>query len=233
MNLTQSMEDYLEAIYLLKKRKGYVRIKDIVEILKISPPSVTEAVGSMIKKGFVEHERYGNIELTDIGAAEAERVYQKHKILFEFLSNILMVNENEAETDACSMEHYISKQTYERLVKFIEFVNSCETKPNWLNGYHYYLEKGEKPEYCRSRGGRTMNEKGLDELSINDKGKIIKIDAEKALKKKFLDMGFIPGTAVEVVGIAPLGDPIEVKLRGYKISLRKEEAKSILIEVVK
>ncbi len=233
MDLTQSMEDYLETIYLLKRRKGNVRIKDIVNALKIAPPSVTEAVGNMIKWGFVKHEKYGDIELTEKGIKEAERVYQKHKVLFEFLSNILMVNENEAETDACSMEHYISKQTYERFVKFIEFVNSCDTRPNWLKSFHYYLENGKKPEYCEGRGGRTMNEKGLDELSINDKGKIIKIDAEKALKKKFLDMGFIPGTAVEVVGIAPLGDPIEVKLRGYKISLRKEEAKSVLIEVVK
>lgn len=229
MDLTQSIEDYLETIYLIKNRKGQVRLKDIVEKLRIAPPSVTEAVGNMIKKGFVKHEKYGSIELTDKGIAEAERVYQKHRILFEFFSNILSVSEENAEIDACEVEHYISKETYEKLVSFIEFVNSCDTRPNWLKGFHYYLQNGVKPEYC-NKGGGTMSKAGLDTVNVGKRARIIKIDADKNMKKRLLDMGFIPGTTVEVAGVAPLGDPIEIKLRGYKISLRKEEAKFILIE---
>ena len=184
----------------------------------------------MIKKGFVEHEKYGGIELTNKGRAEAERVYQKHRILFEFLRNILTMDEDRAEIDACSMEHYISKETYDRLVKFIEFVNSCDNRPNWLKAFHYYLKNGEKPNYCNNGRGNEMGKNSIAELEIGEKGRIIKINAEKTLKKKLLDMGFVPGTVVELIGIAPLGDPMEIKLRGYKISLRKEEAKTISIE---
>jgi len=75
------------------------------------------------------------------------------------------------------------------------------------------------------------NIKTLSELKPKDQGKIKGINNIGNLKRKLLDMGIIPGSPVEVVKVAPLGDPIDVKIKGYHLSLRKEEAAGILVEV--
>lgn len=66
--------------------------------------------------------------------------------------------------------------------------------------------------------------KNLSELNPKDKGLIKKIEKSGSLKRKLLDMGVILGSSIEVVKLAPLGDPVDVKIRGYHLSLRKEEA---------
>lgn len=74
--------------------------------------------------------------------------------------------------------------------------------------------------------------KNLSELKPKDKGIIKRIEKSGSLKRKLLDMGVIPGGSIEIVKLAPLGDPVDVKIRGYHLSLRKEEASQILVEVV-
>ncbi len=74
-------------------------------------------------------------------------------------------------------------------------------------------------------------EKKLSELKPGDTGKILKIFGEGNLRKKFLDMGVMKGVEVEVVKVAPLGDPVDTKVKGYHLSLRKEEASQISLEV--
>ncbi len=71
----------------------------------------------------------------------------------------------------------------------------------------------------------------LSNLKAHSKGKVRQISGHGALKKKLLDMGIIPGSELEVLRVAPLGDPIEIRIKGYNLSLRKEEAKQIQIEV--
>lgn len=73
-------------------------------------------------------------------------------------------------------------------------------------------------------------DKVLSELKPKETGDVKKICSEGALRKRLLDMGIIPGTKVEVIKVAPLGDPIDIKVKGYHLSLRKEEAAQILVE---
>lgn len=72
--------------------------------------------------------------------------------------------------------------------------------------------------------------KYLSELKPKDTGTIKKIEGTGNLKRKLLDMGVIPGSSFEVVKLAPLGDPVEIKIKGYHLSLRKEEANKITVE---
>lgn len=67
----------------------------------------------------------------------------------------------------------------------------------------------------------------LDELKIGDRGKILKVNGEGALRKRLLDMGLTPKTVVKVIKTAPLGDPIELMLRGYELTLRKDDCRKI------
>ncbi len=73
----------------------------------------------------------------------------------------------------------------------------------------------------------------LHELKIGQSGKITKVGGEGELRCRLLDMGLIPGTAVKVVKIAPMGDPMEIRLRGYELTLRKEDAAKIETEAEK
>ncbi len=73
-------------------------------------------------------------------------------------------------------------------------------------------------------------EKILSELKPRESGKVKKIYGEGALHKRLLDMGIIKGTKIEVTKVAPLGDPVDIKVKGYHLSLRKEEAAQILVE---
>jgi Fe2+ transport system protein FeoA len=76
-----------------------------------------------------------------------------------------------------------------------------------------------------------MSVKKLNELKKGDKGKIVKISGSGNVHKRLMDMGLVSGSEIEMQGVAPLGDPIEIKVKGYNLSLRKEEAASINVEV--
>lgn len=67
----------------------------------------------------------------------------------------------------------------------------------------------------------------LEELPIGQEAVIVKVGGEGALRCRFLDMGLIPKTRVQVCKVAPMGDPIEIRLRGYELTIRKEDAKKI------
>jgi ferrous iron transport protein A len=75
-----------------------------------------------------------------------------------------------------------------------------------------------------------MAEISLDELEVKGKCRISKIRGNKAIKKRLLEMGFVKGTEIYVEKVAPLGDPMELVLKGYHLSLRREEAKDVFIE---
>lgn len=77
------------------------------------------------------------------------------------------------------------------------------------------------------------NKKYLNQFKVGEEGKICKIEAEGKIKRRLFDMGVTPGTVVKLVKLAPLGDPIEVNIRGYELTLRKDETNKILMEVVK
>ena len=73
--------------------------------------------------------------------------------------------------------------------------------------------------------------KALSELKRGDKGKIVKISGGGSTHRRLLDMGLVSGSEVQMERVAPMGDPIEIKVKGYNLSLRKEAAAGIQIEV--
>lgn len=74
-------------------------------------------------------------------------------------------------------------------------------------------------------------EKALGELRPGERGRIKRIGGERSIRRKLLDMGLVVGEEVMIERVAPLGDPIEIRIKGYHLSLRKEEAASVLVEV--
>jgi Mn-dependent DtxR family transcriptional regulator len=104
---SSAVEDYLERIQELIDSKGYARVVDIAMSLGISQASVTNMVKRLDGEGFVKHERYRGLILTEEGRAIAREIGDRHRILTEFLG-LLGVSEAEVERDVEGMEHHLS-----------------------------------------------------------------------------------------------------------------------------
>ena len=144
---TSSMEDYLETIAILKEKGTPVTVTAISKLAGVRKPSVDWALAKLSEAGLVEHERYGDVELTAEGARLAQDVYQRHKTLRQFLVDILDVNPETAEEDACRMEHVVSSITMGRLAGFLDFILNCpQGKSKLLEGLGYYFAHGKRDE---------------------------------------------------------------------------------------
>lgn len=151
-SLSSNMEDYLEAIAILSEQDGIARVKDISKLLNVKTPSVNNALNILSKNGLVIHERYSFVKLTKEGKKIANNVQKRHNVLLRFLTNILSIDREIASEDACKMEHTLSPKTFERLSKFIEFVESCPDpeRPYWLKSLDYYFKTG-RHRKCEAR----------------------------------------------------------------------------------
>jgi DtxR family Mn-dependent transcriptional regulator len=149
---TASMEDYLETIALLKEESKPVTVTAISKKMGVKKPSVNWALTKLSVTGLVLHEKYGDVELTAEGAKIAEDVYKRHKILRQFLVDILDVDPDTADNDACRMEHVLSRDSLSRLEKFIDFVLKCPRgNPEWLSGFNYYVKHGKRDDELLAR----------------------------------------------------------------------------------
>ena len=116
----ESGEDYIETIYVLKKRNGTVRSIDVANELNYSRPSVSRAVGILKDNGLITVENDGELVLTEAGMKTAKAVYEKHTSLTKFLMLTAGVDAETAETDACRIEHIISPETFKGIKKYIK-----------------------------------------------------------------------------------------------------------------
>ncbi|MEG0391296.1 MAG: metal-dependent transcriptional regulator [Anaerovoracaceae bacterium] len=114
MKVLESGENYLETILILKEKTGSVRSIDIVRELDFTKPSVSVAMKRLKEDGFIHVDSGGYITLTPTGEAIAREIYERHTILTAALCK-LGVDEDIAKEDACKMEHYISKETFEKI----------------------------------------------------------------------------------------------------------------------
>lgn len=119
MHLQESGEMYLETIYILSKKSSYVRSIDVGDYMGYSKPSVSRAVSILKKGGYVLMDDNGHLTLTDTGLEIAQKIYERHTTLTDFLIR-LGVNEKTAAEDACKMEHDISDETFAAMKKHAE-----------------------------------------------------------------------------------------------------------------
>lgn len=116
MALTSAMEDYLEAILMIKRQHGYVRCVDVAERLGVKKPSVSRAVKELSKSGHLVKNADGALSLTETGLQLAEQIYEKHRFFTERLI-AAGVDPIIAEQDACGIEHAVSAESFQKLKK--------------------------------------------------------------------------------------------------------------------
>jgi DtxR family Mn-dependent transcriptional regulator len=244
--LSASLEDYLEAIYHLIAEKQAARVKDISKRLKVNYSSVTGALKALAERRLVNYAPYELVTLTPRGESLARDVIRRHEVLRDFFIKVLAIDKEHADEAACEMEHAVSPKILERFLEFVEFVETCPRGGvKWIKGFGYHCDHDDTMESCETCVSGILDElkekrqenKGrehmtlqLNELQPGLKGRIIKIDRKGDARRRIAEMGVTPGSLVEVERVAPLGDPIEVKIKGYHLSLRKDDASKITVE---
>jgi DtxR family Mn-dependent transcriptional regulator len=245
--LSASLEDYLEAIFTIVSEKGGVRAKDIAKSLNVKAGSVTTALQALAKTEHINYQPYDVITLTSKGLEKAKEIIRKHEILKDFFVDILGAESQIAEAGACRMEHVIPDELIQRLILFTEFVQACpRCGRDMIEQFQSHFCQ---PAPCENWQCESCIRKGIEQLEMEKKNMsepaeqttllmipngskcvVKKIKKKVSATKRLVEMGVSRGSVIEVERVAPLGDPIEVKVKGYHLSIRKEEAQNIEVE---
>ena len=119
MSLYESGQMYLETIYVLSKEKNFVRSIDVGEHMGYSKPSVSRAVSTLKKDGYITVGDDGGLQLTEKGLEVAQTMYERHTVLTKLLMG-LGVEESIASEDACRMEHVLSEESFAAIKAHME-----------------------------------------------------------------------------------------------------------------
>jgi DtxR family Mn-dependent transcriptional regulator len=147
--LSANMEDYLEAIFHISEEKQAARAKDIADRMAVNKSSVTGALRSLSEKGLVNYAPYDIITLTAKGKKRAAEIVRRHAALKDFFIKILLIDKDEAEEASCRVEHAVSKNIIDRLIRFVEFMEICPRGgKEWLKGFRRHCESGDTAKLC-------------------------------------------------------------------------------------
>ncbi len=116
----ESGENYLETILMLQNQQQVVRSIDVARKLSVSKPSVSRAMGLLRQDGFIEIADNGFIVLTAKGRMKAEQIYNRHRILTVFLEKVSGVPFEQAEENACRIEHVLDEDVFQGIIRYMD-----------------------------------------------------------------------------------------------------------------
>lgn len=245
--LSASMEDYLEAIFHISADKQAARAKDIAKRLKVNNSSVTGALRILSEKGYINYAPYDLITLTKKGIELAKDVVRRHEVLRDFFVKILFIDKDEAEETACKMEHAVSSNILNRIIRFVEFVEICPRGGDeWIKGFQKFCDQGTAFPNCgtsinvcledlKKRKKRAANKPQpsviLNKLDIGQRAKFIKVKGKGTINKRLSDLDITPGSIIEIEQVSPENGSIDIKVRGYHLPLNEDEASKIMVQM--
>ena len=143
-------QEYVEIIYSLLQDSPVARIKQISQQRGVTPSTVSTAIRNLQKQNLVDHQKFGYVDLTHEGKELGKRLERRHELLRFFLENVLGVEGDAAEKDACLIEHVITSETSGKLLRFIEFIESFPgSSPYWLEQYKQLQVDGKGEVLCQ------------------------------------------------------------------------------------
>jgi DtxR family transcriptional regulator, Mn-dependent transcriptional regulator len=166
-SLSASLEDYLEVIFHLEQSNRVARAKDIADQMNVQRASVTGALKALAHRGLINYSPYSYITLTSAGRAVAQDIIHRHETLKEFFVAALQLQPEEAEANACRIEHAIDPAAVDQLVRFLEFIKMCpRTGIDWFLAFSRYCQRGAQTsdceeclKVCLQKMGRPVAEK--------------------------------------------------------------------------
>lgn len=213
VEISDVVEEYLEAIYRLQEKTGAARTSDLVRMLNVAPGTVTNTVERLEKESLIVHEPYRGVKLTDKGLKLSLRVVRKHRLSECLLTDVLDVEWDKVHDAACQLEHGISDEIAKKIEKALGYPKTCP------HGNPIPTECG---------GIIEGNFQPLSKFNVREKGSIVKITDENPDLLQYLGtLGIKPETYLEVVEKAPFEGPITVRIDGKDHALSREIAASI------
>ncbi len=155
VELSHSNAHYLMAIVDLLEERGYARAIDVAKYLDLTRGSVSTALTALEQKGYVTTDENKFLTLTDQGSEAVNSVLSARRILIQFFIEVLGVSENQAEEDACKIEHLLSQETGEKLMTYLGFYLSgapeAEAFQQEFTRFTYVCETAANCEICENR----------------------------------------------------------------------------------
>jgi len=227
---SESIEEYLEAIYKLNEKGKLAKNQELAEELGVSPPSVTQMIQKLAEQGLVIYTPYKGTQLTGKGMALAQKVVRKHRLLEVFLYDKLGLPREIVHDEACKMEHSISDETAAALCKSLNKPEKC-IDDDIIPDCTLDVNTCEDCETARSRQDPKALVTQLSNLKPGEKGKVLFIRGGRRSTQRIMDMGLTPGTVVEMVNAAPFHGPVEIEVRDTSLALGRRLAAQIYVEV--
>lgn len=149
LDLSASLEDYIEAIYHIVDDKLVARSKEIAARLDVSRASVTEALRALAKKGLINYSPYEAITMTAEGKEVAKDVIFRHEALKRFFVEVLALDATIAEVGACRIEHAAPPEVIEKMILFTKFMQCCPRGgDDLINGFREFCLTGKTRDNC-------------------------------------------------------------------------------------
>ncbi len=221
LKISNSLEDYIEAIAEIIEANGHAHAKDIAEKLKVKMPSVTNALQALSSQGLVSYQPHYPVELTPTGKRLGAEIIRRHKVLEKFFRDILKIAPEEAGKTACKIEHLVSGEVVDRFVVFSEAI---QNRPD-CEGLRKYLEE----TMPQVRAAVSDDLISLPELPPGKKALISRIGENVKGVKKFASLGLVNGAEIEMEGRTLLGNLLRIRILGSSLSLRASDAKNIWV----
>ncbi|MCW4049890.1 MAG: metal-dependent transcriptional regulator [Candidatus Bathyarchaeota archaeon] len=228
---SESVEEYLEAIYSFNEKGRIAKNNEISNKLKVSPPSVTQMVKRLADEGLVTYEPYKGTMLTGKGMALAQKVVRKHRLLERLLYDFLGLPREKVHDQACRMEHSITDETMMALCDALNKPETCiDMKP--IPECNVDIADCADCSTIRSKiEDEALLTTQLAHLKPGEGGKVAFIRGGGNSTQRIIDMGLTPGTYVKMTNAAPFRGPVEVEVRGTSLALGRRLAGKVFIHV--
>ncbi len=240
--LSSAMEDYLEVIYHLEQEHRIARVRDIAERLNVRMSSVTSALRTLSSRGLLKYDPHQFISLTEEGIRQAQDIVRKHRVLKRFLVKVLKIDDPAAEDNACRMEHHLDPEVIDRLVSFLEFMETCPVdQTRWVYGLaktcddcETCLETAKRKLVKRVEAQEAALADGMTLAEVVPGSRVIidRILGEIVRSELPVAEGFEVGNIVEVENSDTKLGKLRVHIKGYRLTLDKHDASRILVKPI-
>lgn len=244
-NVSESQQDYLKIVLDLINLKKVARIKEIADRKRVSMPSVTEAMRKLANENLIQYSAHEFVDLTPKGEAAALQLISKHTFLKRFLIEVLNIESDRADQEACELEHHLSGATLDRLILLYQFLSVCQKDDQMiLQRFRECIDAaGGKPgvdstcEACFVANNfphypedNTMHNL-LSKLERGQQGQIVMLGPDTEIRRSIIDKGLFPGSTFIVEEVGNKNHPFVVRIDGCAIELDEGSARMIEVAV--
>lgn len=240
--LTSAMEDYLEVIYHLEQESRIARVRDIAKRLGVKMSSVTSALKILGTRGLIRYDPHQFITLTEKGIMRAREIVRKHEILKRFLASVLQIDDSVAEDNACRIEHYLDPEVINKLIRFLEFVQTCPVdQSRWME---INAESCHDCLVCLEQARQRINDRAIAQRAALEDGMTLveaapgtrvviqQIQGLEDFRENLGKEGLSEGVTVEIESHKEPNRDLNLNINGYHVTMNKQDATKIFVKPV-